>query len=62
MKHLALPADIWECVAVFLPWRDLYPLISVNRALYHIVLDARYREIHWDKVDRFMTKTLVRLR
>ncbi|KAF8198341.1 hypothetical protein K438DRAFT_1824230 [Mycena galopus ATCC 62051] len=60
--HLALPADIWECVAFFLPWRDLSPLISVNRAFYNIVLDARYREIHWDKLDGLMTKTLVRLR
>ncbi|KAJ7208433.1 hypothetical protein B0H12DRAFT_1242997 [Mycena haematopus] len=62
MKHLALPADIWECVAFFLPWRDLLPLISLNRAFYNIVLDKKYREIHWEKLDRLMTKTLVRLR
>ncbi|KAJ6510681.1 hypothetical protein C8R45DRAFT_394391 [Mycena sanguinolenta] len=62
MKHLVLPADLWECVAFFLSLRDLLPLISVNRAFYNIVLDMKYREIHWDKLDRHMTKTLVRLR
>ncbi|KAJ6510699.1 hypothetical protein C8R45DRAFT_964898 [Mycena sanguinolenta] len=62
MKHLVLPADIWECVAFFLSLRDLLPLISVNRAFYNIVLDMKYREIYWDKLDRHMTKTLVRLR
>ncbi|KAJ6510700.1 hypothetical protein C8R45DRAFT_964911 [Mycena sanguinolenta] len=62
MKHLALHTDIWECVAFFLSLRDLLPLISVNRAFYNIVLDTKYCEIHWDKLDGHMTKTLVRLR
>ncbi|KAF7361492.1 hypothetical protein MSAN_01182600 [Mycena sanguinolenta] len=62
-QHLpVLPADIWECVASFLSLRELLPLISVNRALYNIVLDTKYREILWDKLDVHMSKTLVRLR
>ncbi|KAF7361491.1 hypothetical protein MSAN_01182500 [Mycena sanguinolenta] len=62
-QHLpVLPADIWECVASFLSLWELLPLISVNRALYNIVLDMKYREIHWDKLDDHMAKTLVRLR
>ncbi|KAJ6558273.1 hypothetical protein B0H19DRAFT_1150637 [Mycena capillaripes] len=62
MKVVALPEDIWQCVASFIPSSHLYTLISVNRAFYNIVLDAKYREIHWDKLDGLMTKSLVRLR
>ncbi|KAJ7666948.1 hypothetical protein DFH06DRAFT_1185119 [Mycena polygramma] len=63
MKHgVALPEDIWQCVASFIAHTHLVTLISVNRAFYNIVLDAKYREIHWDKLDGRMTKSLVRLR
>ncbi|KAJ7027523.1 hypothetical protein C8F04DRAFT_1122284 [Mycena alexandri] len=62
MRSLVLPEDIWQCVASFVPYDDLAALISINRAWYNIALDARYREIHWDKVDVSMTRTLVRLR
>ncbi|KAJ7187014.1 hypothetical protein C8R46DRAFT_1058587 [Mycena filopes] len=62
MGSLVLPDDIWQCIASFLPSSSIAPLISVNRAWYNIVLDARYQEIHWDKVDAAMTRTLVRLR
>ncbi|KAJ7689012.1 hypothetical protein B0H17DRAFT_1067482 [Mycena rosella] len=59
---LLLPADIWQCVASFIPEYHLLTLISVNKAFYNIVLDARYREIHWAKLDPSMIKSLVRLR
>ncbi|KAJ7083983.1 hypothetical protein B0H15DRAFT_888719 [Mycena belliarum] len=59
---LQLPEDIWQCVASFIPIAELPILISVNKAFYNIVLDARYREIYWVKLDGFMSKSLVRLR
>ncbi|KAJ7472018.1 hypothetical protein FB451DRAFT_1251692 [Mycena latifolia] len=59
---LLLPDDIWQCVASFIPDYQLLTLISVNKAFYNIVLDAKYREIHWAKLDGPMTKSLVRLR
>ncbi|KAJ7485102.1 hypothetical protein B0H11DRAFT_1150291 [Mycena galericulata] len=57
-----LPHDIWQCVASFIPYPQLFPLISVNKALYNIVMDAKYREIHWTMLDGSMIKSLVRLR
>lgn len=57
-----LPEDIWQCVAWFIPHDHLLTLISVNKAFYNIVLDAKYQEIHWAKVDDLMVKSLVRLR
>lgn len=62
MKDLTLPEDIWQLIASWVPLHHLFTLISVNRAFYNIVLDARYREIHWNKLDGLMTKSLVRLR
>ncbi|KAJ7280173.1 hypothetical protein C8J57DRAFT_1301823 [Mycena rebaudengoi] len=64
MKHcgLLLPDDIWQCVASFIPQQQLLRLISVNRAFYDIVLDAKYREVLWVKLDEQMIKSLVRLR
>ncbi|KAJ7139982.1 hypothetical protein C8R43DRAFT_1018478 [Mycena crocata] len=59
---LLLPEDIWQCVASFIPDSHLLHLISVNKAFYNIVLDAKYREIHWNKLDASMIKSLVRLR
>ncbi|CAK5263295.1 unnamed protein product [Mycena citricolor] len=62
MTIVDLPEDVWQIVALFFPQRELSPLISVNKALYNIVLNAKYREIHWDKVDKDLARTLVRLR
>jgi hypothetical protein len=59
---LLLPEDIWQCIASFIPQNALLRLISVNKAFYNIVLDTKYREIHWAKLDRPMIKSLVRLR
>ncbi|KAJ7119688.1 hypothetical protein C8R44DRAFT_706574 [Mycena epipterygia] len=59
---ILLPEDIWQCVASFIPHDHLLTLISVNKAFYNIVLDAKYQEIHWAKVDDRMIKSLVRLR
>ncbi|KAK7028387.1 hypothetical protein R3P38DRAFT_3189882 [Favolaschia claudopus] len=62
MKSVVLPDDVWECIAAFLSRRDLAGLISLNVALYNIVLNTRYRELCWDKVDKKMLKMLVRVR
>ncbi|KAJ7106265.1 hypothetical protein C8R44DRAFT_886146 [Mycena epipterygia] len=56
-----LPEDIWRCVASFIPDGQLNTLISVNSALYNIVLDAKYQEVHWTKPDGEMSYSLARL-
>ncbi|KAJ7485091.1 hypothetical protein B0H11DRAFT_1150120 [Mycena galericulata] len=57
-----LPYDIWQCVATFIPNPQLFPLISVNQALYNIVMDTKYREINWTMLDGSMIKSLDRLK
>ncbi|KAF9454431.1 hypothetical protein P691DRAFT_396790 [Macrolepiota fuliginosa MF-IS2] len=57
-----LPHDVWLNIAGHLPILGLRTLYSVNAALFHIALDARYRQIsliYWD--DRLL-RTLIRLR
>jgi hypothetical protein len=56
-----LPHDVWTLVAGLLQPDHLLTLIAVNRSFYNIVLDARYGEIHWVKLDKYMLKTLVHL-
>lgn len=56
-----LPHDVWALIAGLLDADHLLTLASVNRSFYHIVLDARYGEIHWVKLDDYMLKTLIRL-
>ncbi|KAJ7773634.1 hypothetical protein DFH07DRAFT_801322 [Mycena maculata] len=57
-----LPEDVWRCVASFIPYRQLLPLISVNKAFYNIVMNAKYQEIHWTMLNGSMIKSLARLR
>ncbi|KAJ6632460.1 hypothetical protein B0H10DRAFT_15101 [Mycena sp. CBHHK59/15] len=59
---LVLPDDIWQCVACFIPHENLPRLISVNRAFYNIILDAKYSEVFWAKLDGPMLRSLVLLR
>ncbi|KAJ7126321.1 hypothetical protein C8R44DRAFT_874677 [Mycena epipterygia] len=58
---LLLPEDIWHSVASFIPYGQLTALVSVNRAFYNIVLDAKYQEVHWTKPDGGMNYSLARL-
>ncbi|KAJ7074738.1 hypothetical protein C8F01DRAFT_1076116 [Mycena amicta] len=57
-----IPEDVWRIIASFLPQKHLRTLISVNKAFYNIVLDARYMVVRWDKLDKGMIKSLARLR
>ncbi|KAJ7126322.1 hypothetical protein C8R44DRAFT_781590 [Mycena epipterygia] len=61
MGEISIPDDIWHCVASFIPYGQLTALVSVNRALYNIVLDAKYQEVHWTKPDGGMNYSLARL-
>ncbi|KAF8229265.1 hypothetical protein L208DRAFT_1402514 [Tricholoma matsutake] len=56
-----LPHDVWTLIAGLLEVNHLLTLAAVNRSFYDIVLDARYGEIHWVKLDSYMLKTLIRL-
>jgi hypothetical protein len=58
----ALPHDVWLNIADFVPSLALRSLYPVNASLFHIALDARYRQlsfIYWD--DRLL-RNLIRLR
>jgi hypothetical protein len=39
------PYDVWLCIASFISADDLQKLYAVNRALFDIVMNIRYREI-----------------
>jgi F-box-like len=43
-----LPFDIWLHIASFLPVSQLRNLYAVNRALFDIAMDERYKEIRFD--------------
>ncbi|KAJ7226939.1 hypothetical protein GGX14DRAFT_99815 [Mycena pura] len=61
MSNVQLPEDVWRYIASFIPHKHLVTLLSVNKTFYDIALDARYREIRWDKLDKNMTRSLARL-
>ena len=59
-----VPIDIWRIIAdlVLHNYPDTFQdLISVNSALFNIVLDERYREVRWVKLDKPMARLLARL-
>ncbi|KAF8804046.1 hypothetical protein BYT27DRAFT_7107977 [Phlegmacium glaucopus] len=60
-----VPDDVWRVVANDIlqsgPVHDLYRLISVNRTFFNVVLDMKYREVRWTKVDGSMVRMLARL-
>ncbi|KAJ7641633.1 hypothetical protein FB45DRAFT_900652 [Roridomyces roridus] len=58
----ALPEDVWRCVASFLPPLNIHRLISVNQACYNIAMDLKYQQVEWKTLDRWMLRSLVRLR
>lgn len=57
-----IPHDIWCQIALYIPSKNLSSLISLNRSLFNIVLDGRYQEVMWAKMDELMIRTLIRLR
>jgi hypothetical protein len=59
---LNLPHDIWLLIVSFVDKDQLSTLYAVNYVLHNIVLDARYSEIQWVKLDKEMLRTLLRLR
>lgn len=60
-----IPDDIWRIIANHIlqsgTSHDLYRLISVNRSLFNVVLDMKYGEVRWTKLDWTVVRLLVRL-
>ncbi|KAF9467581.1 hypothetical protein BDZ94DRAFT_1318558 [Collybia nuda] len=56
-----LPHDIWEVISQHIPRKELLNLAAVNRPFYNIVLNTRYKEIWWVKLDESMVEYLRRL-
>ncbi|KAF5376522.1 hypothetical protein D9615_008674 [Tricholomella constricta] len=56
-----LPEDIWHLVAQYFPARELTKLISLNRAFYNTVLNARYQTVEWVMLDMKLIRCLARL-
>lgn len=60
-----IPDDIWRIIANHIlqsgTSHDLYRLISVNRSLFNVVLDMKYGEVRWTKLDRTVVRLFGRL-
>lgn len=56
-----LPYDVWAAIAHYIEEEKLLALASVHPAFLSIVLDTRYREIWWVKLDESMVSVLSRL-
>lgn len=60
-----IPDEIWRIIANHVlqsgTSHDLYRLISVNRTLFNVVLDMKYGEVRWTKLDRNVVRLLGRL-
>jgi hypothetical protein len=54
-----LPHDVWRLITSLLEVRHLLKLSGVNRSFYNIILDTRYGEVHWVRIDDNMLKTLI---
>ena len=46
-----LPLELWMNITQFLSTEVVKDLYSVNRALYHLAMDERYREVNFNCVD-----------
>ncbi|KAF7329143.1 hypothetical protein MKEN_00174900 [Mycena kentingensis (nom. inval.)] len=57
-----LPEDVWRCITGYLQYYELHPLLGVNRILFNVVLDERYKEVRWEKLDRATALSLKRLK
>jgi hypothetical protein len=61
-----IPDEIWRIIANHIlqcgtSYSVLYRLISVNRTFFNVVLDMKYSEVRWTKLDRTMIRLLDRL-
>ena len=60
-----IPEDIWRIIANHIlqsgTSQDLYGLISVNRSFFNVVLDMKYGEVRWTKLDLTVVRLLGRL-
>ncbi|KAF8659290.1 hypothetical protein AX16_001864 [Volvariella volvacea WC 439] len=57
----ALPYEIWECITNQLSDNDVYPLLGVNRLLFYLVLERKYGDVSWFKLDKETVQILQRL-
>lgn len=62
MPSPALPHDVWLNIANYIPFLVLRNLYSLNSSLFHIALDARYRQISFIYWDDRLLRNLIRLR
>jgi hypothetical protein len=62
MAAPGLPHDLWLNIASFLPILSLRTLATLNSALFHIALDARYRQISFIYWDDRLLRNLIRLK
>jgi hypothetical protein len=60
-----IPDEIWRTIANYIlqsgTSHDLYRLISVNRTFFNVVLDMKYGEVRWTKLDWTVVRMLGRL-
>lgn len=58
-----LPYELWLQITQYLPGHAVTSLMSVNRSLYNIALDERYKVVIWEKLDmKMMIRSLTSLR
>jgi regulatory protein YycH of two-component signal transduction system YycFG len=58
----SLPREIWQHIAQFIHPDDLQGLISLNRIVFDIVMDCRYRQMTFAYIDKRMVRNLTRLK
>lgn len=51
-----IPYDIWERISIFLPINEVKNLLCVNRALFNIAMNARYRTSTIGSLSQFETQ------
>ena len=56
-----IPYDVWEHIASFLPERRVMKLYTVNSALFHIAMNARYKHVELSAFDERKMRLLRRL-
>jgi hypothetical protein len=49
---MEVPMEIWTLVASFLADDELYRVRGINRALYQLAIENKYRKVSLDLVDR----------
>ncbi|CAA7268409.1 unnamed protein product [Cyclocybe aegerita] len=59
---MSLPAKIWHHISTFVPLSDLKELYAVNQAFFDISMNARYRELRFEQLNKFVFHQLESLR